>query len=242
MGVLVASGWTWGSVCSGGQESQWHCGLCQQQVHSRTRAGTVPCAWTGEVTPWTLCPVFGPLITRQTLRCWSVSRKGKQSWGTRPVRSIWRSRRGSAWRRLNGDLITVYNSLTGGGDKWGSFPLVTRHRTRRNDLRLCQGRFRWDINKNFFSKKVVKHLKRLPRGVVESPSLVVFKRCVDVTLGDMVWWWPWHFWGQVGLRGLSNLKNSMDPQCTFSLQFFLEYFNLWAGHNWKGLLSVLQEF
>ena len=51
---------------------------------------------------------------------------------------------------------------------------------RDNGLRLCQGRFRLDIRKKFFSKRMMKHWHRLPRVVVRSPSLDVFKNSVDV--------------------------------------------------------------
>ncbi|KFQ08445.1 hypothetical protein N329_12494, partial [Haliaeetus albicilla] len=55
-----------------------------------------------------------------------------------------------------------------------------------NGLKLLQGTFNLDIRKNFLTERVVRRWNRLPKEVVESPSLEGFKKRVDKALQDMV--------------------------------------------------------
>ena len=93
-------------------------------------------------------------------------------------------------RRLQGDLLAAFQYLKGAYRKdWeGLLIRECSDKTRANGFKLKEGRLRLDIRKKFFTLRVVKHWHRLPRVVVDAPSLEVFETRLDGALSSLVWW------------------------------------------------------
>jgi len=82
----------------------------------------------------------------------------------------------------------LYNGLmiSSEGKIGQSFSKVCCDRTRSNGFKQREGRFRLDIKKKFFTMRMVKCWNRLPREVVEAPSLVTLKVRLDGALSNLV--------------------------------------------------------
>ena len=58
--------------------------------------------------------------------------------------------------------------------------------TRVDGFKLRQGRFKLDNRRKFFTQRMMMHWNRLPKDVVDAPSLEAFKARLDVALDSLV--------------------------------------------------------
>ena len=68
------------------------------------------------------------------------------------------------------------------------FTRACSDRTRCNSFKFKEDRFRLDVRKKFFTMRVVRHWNKLPREVVDAPSLETFKVRLDRALSNLVSW------------------------------------------------------
>lgn len=55
-------------------------------------------------------------------------------------------------------------------------------------MKLEEGIFKLEIRKTFFIVRVMRHWHWLPREVMDTPSMEVFKARLDVALSILVYW------------------------------------------------------
>lgn len=119
------------------------------------------------------------------------------------VEGAWEAQSGE--KEAQRDLLTHYNSLAGGCSKGGEAGQALLPCLKQKDWK------KWPqavtVRKEFFTGRVVGVWNKLPRGMVESPSLKVAQRCLKVALGT----WFRGDYGDAGLMVGLDAEGLFQP-------------------------------
>lgn len=157
------------------------------------RVGSPPLLSADEATTGLLCPVLGSPVCESCGQAGEILIKGHR--GVARLEDLsyqeaeWAGTVQPAEEKAQGNLIQVYKYLKRGckenknsSFQWCPVTLPMAMGTKMKHRRLCQ-----NIRKHLFTVSVTKHWHRLPSGVVVSPSLEIFRTCLDMVIGGYAW-------------------------------------------------------
>ena len=142
---------------------------------------------------WSAGSSCGVPGARDMWRYWKQYSKGSRrwlkDWNIPDIRKGWESWDFSAWRRE--DSRRSYQCIwipEGKVERKWSQALFSDVQWQGKRHKLKHRRFRLNISKHLFTVRVTEHWHRLSREIMESPSLELFKSCLDTDRATCFRW------------------------------------------------------